>query len=370
MRIAFVCAHYAPMIGGVEKHVTEIATRLAARGEEVSVLTHAEADRILPARETIDGVEVTRFRVPVPSTNYAASPALWRYLARHAADFDVVHAHGYHALPALQAALSGPGALVFTPHYHGTGHSAFRKLLHPPYRRLGRLIFARAGRTIAVSPPEAKLILSHFPEIEPRLLVIPNGVDRNALDAAQPFADEQERTLVLSAGRLESYKQVDRTIEAIAHLPDAFALCITGDGSARDELRRRAHELGLAGRVRFLGSVPEEELYRWFRTARVYVSMSSNEAMPVTFIECLAAGASVVGSDIPAHRSLVERTSGSIQLVPLDVPADTLAAAIARAAAAVPAPARIDTWDDVAERTLEAYAEAIAASPRAPAAVR
>jgi glycosyltransferase involved in cell wall biosynthesis len=357
MKIAFVCAHYAPMIGGVEKHVVEIATRMAAGGEQVEVLTHAEAGQNLPSNERIDGVNVTRFGVPLPSSNYALSPALWRHLHRAGSCYDIVHAHGYHALPALQAALCKPPTLIFTPHYHGTGHSAFRKLLHPPYRRLGGMIFARAARTIAVSPPEAKLILSHFPEIEPRIMVIPNGVDQSALDAAAPF--ELNSTVLLSAGRLETYKQVDKTISALTHLPDEFALRITGDGAARDELQQLTRSLGLGERVDFLGKVSEEDLYRWFRSTAVYVSMSSNEAMPVTFIECLAAGARVVASDIPAHRDLVTKTKGSIELVALDASAESLATAI-RALAAQPVltPA-IDTWDGVAARTLEAYREGI-----------
>jgi glycosyltransferase involved in cell wall biosynthesis len=357
MRVAFVAAHYAPMIGGVEKHMVEIATRLARRGNEVEMLTHAEPDQALPINEMMDGVQVRRFPVPIPSSNYALSPRLWHYLERSRNRYDVMHAHGYHALPALEAALSRPSTLVFTPHYHGTGHSPFRKLLHPPYRRLGKVIFERAGRTIAVSPPEAKLILSHFPEVEPRLAVIPNGVDQEVLDAAQPFSEE--RTVVLSAGRLEGYKQVGKTIEAMAHLPDDFVLRITGDGSARTELEDRSESLGVGGRVLFLGKVAEDDLYRWFRTTSVYVSLSSNEAMPVTFIECLAAGARVVASDIPAHRDLVTKTEGSIELVPLDASAEIVGAAIGRLAGGPVVQPKVDTWDDVTSRTSEIYRQAI-----------
>jgi len=344
------------MIGGVEKHVVEIATRLAARGDDVQVLTHAEARQQLPPSEIMGGVNVRRFSVPLPSSNYAFSPALWRHLAGAKPSYDVVHAHGYHALPALQAALTKPPTLVFTPHYHGTGHSAFRKLLHPSYRRVGRIIFERAGRTIAVSPPEARLILSHFPHVEPRLVVIPNGVDQAGLDAAQPFAERG--TVILSAGRLEAYKQVDSTIAALEHLPKEFVLRITGDGSVRSELKQRAESLGVAERVSFLGKVSEHDLYRWFRSTAVYVSMSSNEAMPVTFIECLAAGARVVASDIPAHRDLVTKTRGSVRLVPLDASGEIVAAAVRDLAASPVVKPLIDSWDDVAARTSEAYVEA------------
>ncbi len=356
MRIAFVSAHYAPMIGGVEKHIVEIAKRLAAAGEDVEVLTHAEAGQGLPPKEEIDGVLVRRFAVPLPSRNYAFSPALWRHLLAERSRFDVVHAHGYHALPALQATLTRPPVLIFTPHYHGTGHSPFRKLLHPPYRLLGGLIFARAARTIAVSPPERELILSHFPQVAPRLRVIPNGVDGAAIAAATPF--EEPGPVVLSAGRLESYKQVDKTIAAMAHLPSEFSLRITGDGSMRGALEAARDGLGLQSRVRFLGAVSEHDLYRWFRSTAVYVSMSSNEAMPVTFIECLAAGARVVASDIPAHRDLARKTGGSIALIPLDASPERLAGAIREIVSQPAVPASVDTWDDVVERTVELYLDA------------
>ncbi len=357
MRVAFVSAHYAPMIGGVEKHIVEIAGRLARQGHNVHVITHEEANADLPSVEDMNGVIVERFQTPVPSQNFALSPALSLELSRSASTYDVVHAHGYHALPALQAALAAPPALVFTPHYHGTGHSPFRKLLHPPYRRLGRLIFERAAKTVAVSPPEARLILTHFPEVEPRLVVIPNGVDQDALDAAVPF--DETATVILSAGRLESYKQVDKTVDALATLPDDFILRITGDGAARPALEEQVRMLSAERRVSFLGKVSDEDLHRWFKSTSVYVSMSSNEAMPVTFIEALAAGARVVASDIPAHRDLVTKTQGSIRLVPLDAPPGDVAGAIRELAASPAAPALIDTWDDVVAKTLDVYEDAI-----------
>ena len=352
MRIAYVSAHYAPFIGGVESHIGQIARRAADRGHDVAVLTHQEPQP-RPNREAIDGVWVRRFSVPVQSRSYAFSPQLWAYLARFSDRYDVVHAHGYHALPALAASLFKQTDLVFTPHYHGSGHSSFRKLLHPPYRNVGRLIFERADRTIAVSAPEAELILRHFPETQPRLVVIPNGVDRQLLSEAQPFPVPE--TVVLSAGRIETYKQVDKTVAALAHLPDEFVLRVTGDGAARAHAESIATDSGVRKRVEFLGLVSDEDLYRWFRTARVYVSMSSNEAMPVTLIECLAAGARVVASDIPAHRDLVTKTGGAITLVPLDSDPRTIADAILVRAREPATSPRIDTWDEITDRTLDLY---------------
>ena len=357
MRIAYVTAHYAPFVGGVESHVIQIAKRVA-KEHGVVVLTHQERPP-LPSEELIDGVRVLRFRVPVASRNYAISPGLVGHLRSHTGRCDVVHAHGYHALPALFAALTKRAPLVFTPHYHGTGHSPFRTLLHPPYRRVGRIIFDRADRTIAVSEPEAELILRHFPDVRRKLVVIPNGVDEQALDAALPF--ETNRNVLLSAGRIEAYKQVDKTVAAVAHLPDDFVLRVTGDGPARAAVERIAAQLGVGDRVEFLGKVSEDQLYRWFRTASIYISMSSNEAMPVTLIECLAAGARVVASDIPAHRALMKKTGGTIALVPLDAEPAAVARAIVELAEQPVVPARVDTWDDVTNRTISLYQNMISA---------
>src|SRR5439155_19847163 len=61
LRVAMVTPRYHPVTGGVETHVHEVATRLAARGVEVTVLT-ADSSGRLPACERLDGVLVRRRR--------------------------------------------------------------------------------------------------------------------------------------------------------------------------------------------------------------------------------------------------------------------------------------------------------------------
>src|SRR5438105_10543857 len=281
-RIAYIAPRYLPFTGGVQTHVAQLARRAAAHGYHVEVLTQ-DSDRSLPAVEVIDGVTVRRFPVWIPAQTYAMAPGLWAYLARYPTRYDVVHAHGYHAVPALGAALAGCRPLVFTPHYHGTGHSCLRRWLHVPYRVPGAAIFRRSSRVICVSDAEAALVRRHFPHASNRLTVIPNGVDTRALREAAPYAEE--RTVILSVGRLEAYKNVHLTIEALAHLPATFVLRVIGDGPARQTLEDLATRVGLGERVAFLGRVGDEVLRRWFRTARVYVSMSGHEACGVTLFE-------------------------------------------------------------------------------------
>jgi glycosyltransferase involved in cell wall biosynthesis len=166
--------------------------------------------------------------------------------------------------------------------------------------------------------------------------------------------------LLVSAGRLETYKHVDKTVAAVAELPDEFTLIVTGDGPERPRLEALIAQLKLQERVRLLGRVDVKELYRWFKRADVYVSMSTNEAMPVTIVETLAAGARVVASDIPAHRDIKERTRGAIRITPVQVTTADLAAAIRAAADAPPSSDQeVPTWREVANRTLDVYREAM-----------
>ncbi len=357
MKIGYVTPYYFPNVGGVETHVEQLATRMAGRQNEVEILTQ-RTDPDSPETEQRDNLTIRRFNVLIPSKHYAMSASLFSYLMRHNNEYDIIHTHAYHCLPSLYGALTGAPRLIFTPHYHGTGHSPFRRLLHFPYRRVGAVIFGRANKVICVSEAEAALVRRHFPNISDRIHVIPNGVDFTKVNEAQPYPET--RTIVLSAGRLETYKNVDRTIRAMQYLDDQFALRITGAGPAQPELESLTNQLGLQNRVTFLGRIDVDSLYRWFRTTRVYVNMSSNEAMPITPLELMVAGADVVASDIPAHREIAETIGkGSMTTLPLDVEPEILAQTIKSSAAHNQQnhvhENNVVSWDQVVTQTFSIY---------------
>jgi glycosyltransferase involved in cell wall biosynthesis len=357
MRVALVSAHYAPFAGGVESHVEEIAKRLADRGTSVEVLTHHDYSG-LPDTEKRDGVLVRRYKVAITSQHFGLSPAVWGALIRQRNQYDVIHVHGYHSAAPLTTALAGVSPIVFTPHYHGTGHSPFRKALHVPYRLVGKGIVSRSARIICVSQAEANLFLAHFPAARERVRIIPNGADLEKINSALPFRDVGD--VIITGGRLHSYKQVDRIIEAMPFTPVGTRLVVTGDGPERSRLESLATDRNVADRVSFIGQVDTETLYRWYATAQVFCSMSTNEAMPVTILELLAAGARVAASDIPAHRDIRERTGGSIVLVPPDAGPATLAAALQAAYNKPTAPdQRIPTWDEVTTETANVYRDLV-----------
>ena len=246
MKIALVSAHYAPFTGGIESHVEEIAKRLASLGETVEVLTHHDTPDV-PDTEMRDSVVVRRHKVAVSSQHFGVSPAMWYTLLRQRQRYDVVHVHGYGSAAPLTATLAGASPMVFTPHYHGTGHSPFRKALHVPYRAVGAGIVARSRRIICVSQAEANLFLTHFGTARERVKVIPNGVDLDRIRTAKPFPDAG--AVIITGGRLQSYKHVDRIVEAMALTPPGLRLVVTGDGTERPRLEVLAKDRGVADKV-------------------------------------------------------------------------------------------------------------------------
>jgi glycosyltransferase involved in cell wall biosynthesis len=291
LKIAQICPRYSPDIGGVETHVKEISERLVKAGHDVEVITTDPTGK-LSKREMINGVKVIRFRSFAPGNAYFIAPQIYTYLKKH--DYDVIHAHSYHAFPAFFASLGRHGGkFVFTPHYHRRGHTAFRNLLHKPYRLFGKVIFSRADSVICVSEYEKKLVESDF-KVAAKTVKIPNGINLKELEnLRQPEKGSKRKTgrekVLLYVGRLEEYKGVKYIIQSLPELKD-FRLQVVGKGPYEEELRNMAKNLGVDERVEWLKNLSREELLECYADADIFLMLSSHEAYGITVAEALAAG--------------------------------------------------------------------------------
>jgi glycosyltransferase involved in cell wall biosynthesis len=286
LKIAQVCPRYSPDIGGVETHVKEISERLAKKGHMVEVVTTDPSGK-LPATETINGVKVTRFKCIAPGNAYFFTPKIYSYLKSR--EYDIIHGHSYHALPSLFAALAkNDSKFMFTPHYHRSGHTFFRNLLHKPYRLLGKMIFSKADCVICVSEYEKGLITEDF-NVSDKIEKIPNGVNLAEFENLKPQKDESGKKTLLYVGRLEEYKGVQHIIQALPQLPD-FKLQIVGKGPYEEELIKIANQIGVSERIEWLKGISRDELLQCYASADVFLMLSKHEAYGITVAEALAAG--------------------------------------------------------------------------------
>ena len=245
LNIAQISPRYFPYIGGVETVVKELSEHFVKRGHSVTVYT-TDPLGVLDTAEEINGVSVRRFKSWAPNDAYFISMSLKQCLKKELNQYNIVHAHSYHAIPALYALHSHPKHFFFSGHYHGGGHTPVRKILHIPYKVIAKNLFTRAERVFCVSHFEKSLVELDFPESSGKITVIPNGVNP-AISNAEPFTKKGK--IILYVGRLERYKNVHRLLGALPFLSPTDRLVIIGNGPAYNTLKKQAERLDKIGRA-------------------------------------------------------------------------------------------------------------------------
>jgi glycosyltransferase involved in cell wall biosynthesis len=133
--------------------------------------------------------------------------------------------------------------------------------------------------------------------------------------------------VLVFAGRLGPQKALGVLLEALAEVPD-ITLVVAGDGPERAALEARARELGIDGRVSFLGAVPRERVLRLFGAGDATVLSSAWENFPHTVVEALAVGCPVIATAVGGVPEVVTDGDNGLLVAPGD--AHALGAAIAR----------------------------------------
>jgi glycosyltransferase involved in cell wall biosynthesis len=217
-----------------------------------------------------------------------------------------------------------------------------------------------------VSAAEQRLLHRHFGSDLPTV-VVPIGVEIGELAAARIPTRSGGNVRLLSVGRLDAYKQVDRLVAALRSLSEA-ELAVVGDGPVRRRLEAMASELDIADRVHLLGQISRNELLAKYQWADVFVSLSQRESFGLAMLEAAVAGLPVVASDIPAHREVASYLPQErVVFVQTACSPGELATAVREALTAGremsvdgwPLP----TWDAHAEATLERYIATVRLGP-------
>ncbi len=203
--------------------------------------------------------------------------------------------------------------------------------------------------------------------------VIYNGVDLEEEIPMENPSKVADRHRLLSVGFLRPDKGHAMVLQALPELIREFPdldYRIVGDGSERQSLEALAKELGLDRHVVFLGSLPHHEAMREMSECDVFVLPSWKEAFGVVYLEALAHGKPIIGTQGEGIAEVLDKTEVGIAVPPKNVQA--IIAAIrelfrhpkraqemgARGKALVN---REFTWRHNAQKTLEVYQEALKA---------
>jgi len=332
---------------------------MSDRGADVTVLTTCR-DLGQPREESHDGVRIRRVRAWPRGRDYFFAPELPDEI--RVIQPDLLHCQGYHTLVAPVAMLAALRASIpYVVTFHSGGHSShLREHARPLQARLLRPLLVRACTLVAVSNFEADLFSRRLRISPDRLVVIPSGINLPQISRSPAPTDIR---LVVSVGRLESYKGHDRVIEALPALrrrhPDV-RLRIVGSGPVESQLRGLASELGITDAVDIapLTDANRRELAELLSRAAVVTALSEYESQGLAVQEAIGLGCSVVVNEGSALDEL--GVYPNVLTVSQAAGADEVANAVSRALRAPPADAPVmQTWDDCVDALVDVYRSAL-----------
>lgn len=365
MKIGIVNPYSWDVPGGVGFHIRDLALKLRSRGHDVRVLTPSTSDD-LPEWITSAGSSVS---IPFNGSvaNISIKPKALARTRRWLADndFDVVHVHE-PVVPSVSmaAAMLSSAPLVGTFHA-ALGRSVSRAIASSPMR----LYMERIGVRIAVSEEARRTLIEHHGG---DAVIIPNGVETASFRTAQPldqWVATDERPVIVFLGRLDEPRKglgvFAGAIESVLERVPGARFLIAGRGDAPDI---RATVARFGDSVSFLGGISDEEKESLLAGASIYVApQTGGESFGIVLVEAMAARTTVVASDIPAFRAVLE--DGRAGALFETGSSDSLASALvellgdrerldALADAGQRASAQYD-WEVVADKVFEVYKLAI-----------
>ena len=261
----------------------------------------------VPAQETRNGLAVTHPRYAlIPKIGMEVTPWLMARAVRpligrmldEGMDFDLIDAHYFYpdGVAATQLGRYFNKPVVITA--RGSDIT-----LIPQHRIARRQIVQAASDAAAIITVcnALKVGLTALGLDEAKITSLRNGVDLQRFAPGDRAALRAELGMrgftLISVGNLAPVKGHDLTIEALTLMPDA-SLWIAGAGPERERLEALAATLNVAGRVRFLGSVPNAELARYYGAADAMVLASSREGWANVLLESMACGTPVVATRV------------------------------------------------------------------------
>lgn len=302
LRIAMIGQKGLPATwGGIEHHVEQLGTRLAARGHDVIVYCRPSYTQTRSQR-TYRGVRLVDVRTVGTKHLDAISHSAACTVHALGQRVDIVH---YHAVgPGLAAPLPrylGRAGVVLTVHGLDGGRAKWGR---------GASTVLRTAEWMSARVPNATVVVSrdlqeHYAaRYGQQTTWIANGVDRPGpadLDCLRRYGLEPGR-YVLFVGRFVPEKDPQLLVRAFAGVPGDLRLVLAGGSSFSGDYAATVAEAARTDpRVMLPGYVYGEDKAALYAGAAAFVLPSQLEGLPLTLLEAISHGTPVVASSIPPH---------------------------------------------------------------------
>ena len=397
MRILMLSWEYPPnVVGGLGRHVAELAPALVEKGLQVNVVTPVTYPTGSPLAVE---KEITVHRVLTPTLDtfddiHQAAGEINRIIGDYVEQMsqqygqcDLIHVHDWlTSFAGIRLHQLWNCPLIAT--VHATERGRYRGRLDSPLQQAidnaERNLVTRAKRVIVCSHHMANEVQYFFQTPGRKLAVIPNGVNITDLQGEHTPAEladfrakyaALDEQIVFTVSRLVYEKGVHLIVQAIPRIlqecPRARVI-IAGRGPEAENLKQQAENLGVADRVNFIGFIADKERNMFFEVANCAVFASLYEPFGIVALEAMALGCPLVVSDVGGFAEVVKHAETGTKIYPDNV--DSTAWGIVhtltnpdwarkntvRARQAV---AELFNWSRIAALTIDLYQRILDSSP-------
>jgi glycosyltransferase involved in cell wall biosynthesis len=298
--------YYPPVIGGIEKHIHQVAT--GTRNDyEVRVLV--ANTRAKTEMENIDGVEVIKAGSLGRFASAPLCPGFPALLKKYSAD--ILHFHCPNPTGEISYLLARPRGKVIVTYHSDVIRQKFSMILYGRYLKK----FLDCAKAILPTSPDYIDASPYLSRVRQRCTVIPLGIEtarfRDTPDilarAAEIRKISKGRPLIIFVGRLRYYKGLEFLIQAMPRIE--ADLLIVGTGPEEDNIKNQSRLFKASERVHLIGNVSDDDLPAYYYAADVFCLPSHlrSEAYGLVQLEAMACGLPVVSCRIKTGVPFVNR---------------------------------------------------------------
>ncbi|MCA1054833.1 glycosyltransferase [Rossellomorea aquimaris] len=319
---------YPPnIVGGLSRHVYDLANNLVRKGKKVHVLTARSKDSL--AIEVIEGVTIHRVH---PLHPYEENFFKWVFdlnqsFIQYAHDLikeeRITHIHAHDWIVSTSAIkLKEYYSLPLITTIHATEHGRNQGIhteLQEKIHREEQLLVSLSDYLIVCSDHMKEEVQSLF-TFEAPIEVIPNGVELERMVDVQSIQKiGVDRPYFFSVGRMVHEKGFETLIRTAALMKNDghhISFIIAGKGPMLDHYRQQVKQGNLEDTVIFTGFISDEERNSYLKNCIAVIFPSLYEPFGIVALEAMAFRKGVVASETGGLKSIVKHEQSGLLFQP------------------------------------------------------
>ncbi|MGO2334868.1 glycosyltransferase family 4 protein [Providencia sp.] len=316
MTVAFCLYKYFPF-GGLQRDFLRIAMACQNRGYHIRVYTQSWEGEIP------EGLEV--IIVPVTSsTNHGRNTQYCEWVLTHLKQHPVSRVVGFNKMPGLDIYYAADVCYAEKV----ANEKGFFYKLTPRYKHyiaFEKAVFEQGKSTqlLMLTPHQITHFKKHYSTESERFHMLPPGIaqdrkyDKQIAGAKRVYREKnqipQSAFLLLQVGSDFKRKGVDRTLQAMASLPENIRkntlLMVVGQDKPA-KYQRLAKTLGIAEQVSFFSG--RDDIAQLMAAADILMHPAYQEAAGIVLLEAITAGLPVIVTEVCGYASFIDQAQCGI----------------------------------------------------------